>query len=112
MTIEALDREAVEAAEVEGYVTIDDETAEDLGFLKVARKNTKGWETRRDELTAKVKAVLGDAKGAIYRGRVVAEVTERGGRRAVDLDLLKARYPEAYAACVSTGPKQKVLAIK
>ena len=112
MTAQTIDREITDAAEIEGYIEITDEQAEDVGYLKAARSNTRGWETRRDELTAKVKGVLGDAKGAIHKGRVVAEVTERGGRRTVDLDALKARFPDAYAACVTEGKTQRVLNIK
>lgn len=102
----------VRAAEVEGYVEVTDEQANEIAMLKAARKNTAAWEARRDELNAKIKNLLAGAKGALHNGRVLAEVSERGGRRSVDLDLLKARWPEAYAACVSEGKRQKVLSLK
>lgn len=100
------------AAEVEGYVTLTAEQANDVAMLKAARKNTAAWKQRRDELTAKVKDMLAGAKGAMHNGQVVAEIDSRGGRRSVDLDLLKARWPEAYAACVTEGNRQSVLTLK
>jgi len=112
MTVETLDREAVEAAKVEGYVEVDEATAQDIGMLKAARKNERGWKTRKDELTAKVKDVLSGSQGAIYDGRVIAEIKTRNGKRVVDLDLLKAKFPAAYAECVSDGPKQTVLDLR
>ena len=112
MTVQTADREATEAAQIEGYVVVDDETAEAVGFLKVARRHERGWKERKETLTAKVKDVLGDAKGAIHNGHVVAEVGSRNGQRSVNFDLLAAKYPEAYAECVAAGKPQKVLNLK
>ena len=112
MTAGTIDREVTEAAALEGYVEITDEQAEEIGFLKVARRHERGWKDRKEGLTAKVKSFLGDAKGATHKGKVLAEVSTRGGQRKVDFDLLLAKYPEVYAEVVSKNDDSVIINIK
>ena len=108
MTAGTIDRDA---ALVEGYIEVSDEVADQISKVKVARKNERGWKGFRDESTAAVKEALAGASGAIYRGRIIATLKSRNGRRQVDLDLLAAKHPSAYAECVSDGAEQTILDI-
>lgn len=110
MTVTA---EMVEAATIEGYVVVTAEQAQDIEFLRAARKNEKGWKARKDELNAKIKDLLAGSKGAVTaEGEVVAELGERAGKRQVNLDLLASKYPDVYAEVVTRGKDQTVLNLK
>ena len=110
MTITA---ETTAAAVLEGYVVLDAEQERQVEYLRAARANEKGWKVRKDTLTAGLKNLLAGAKGAVTAdGTVLVELSTRAGRKKVDLDLLAAKYPEAYAECVSAGEPQTVLSLK
>lgn len=80
--------------------------------LRHVKRHVRTLEARKDELTAEVKGWIRESGGGVDSdGVLVATISERAGRRNVDLARLAKDFPAAYAACVSAGSAQEVLTL-
>ncbi|MGW6454996.1 YqaJ viral recombinase family nuclease [Streptomyces sp. NPDC055078] len=57
---------------------------------------------------ARLLAALGTAQSALVGGERAYSLEPTAGRPAIDLELLAERWPEAYAACVTSKPGERL----
>jgi putative phage-type endonuclease len=86
--------------------------ADALAILRDARRaqqDESAAKRSKEELSARVQMLAGDAEIITCGGRVVATWKNGDGRRSADLDLMAREFPAAYAAAVSRKPGRRFL---
>ena len=93
-------------------VTLTESQAVTVDELKHVRKHVKVLKAREVELSTEVKGIVRGTAGAVDKdGVLVASVSDRAGRRTVDMARLATDFPDAYAACVALGNASEVLVL-
>lgn len=92
-------------------VELDDSALSLIEALDIAKAHAKDANEAVELAQSSVLALLADAEGAKLPGGVELTYLLQNGARRCDLDLLRAHYPDAYAALV-TQPQHRVLRVK
>lgn len=106
---ETVEAEMAEAAENENLLALTAEQAEKVYQLQRVRADMSKLRHEEAALSAEIKGLLHGYEGATLLGKLLASISHRAGRRITDFDLLAAKYPKAYARCVSKGEDVPVL---
>ncbi|WP_228975023.1 YqaJ viral recombinase family protein [Streptomyces sp. DH12] len=93
-----------------GSVDIDrhDDALDALHDYEQARLAEAAAKHQKTAAKARMLAALDGAQAALVGGETAYEMAPTAGRPAVDLELLAERWPDAYAACVSCTPGERL----